>query len=220
MEMGHKEMITEIEKLLDDRTMGGTLSATRLAAILEENSNQGRMAEMYNAIQRITRNMRLNEETTEVVQRQDNQFELFYHRRDGVYRRVPEGWTFPQVNIAIAYQHWHVGDTVKKIVALKKVDCRDVAFVKRGKQNLCDFRKLMTKIDIRANQLGLLRPTMDIAATNVAYLAARSAIELDTDTLKGRKRALAKITWSSALRLLRRQNKAQQEREEREETLD
>jgi hypothetical protein len=122
------------------------------------------------------------------------------------------------VNIAIAYQHWHVGDTVKKIVALKKVDCRDVAFVKRGKQNLFDFRKLMSKIDIRANQLGLLRPDMDIAATNVAYLAARSAIGLDTDTLQGRKRSLAKITWSSALRLLRRQKKVQQETEETEET--
>lgn len=203
MEVGHKEVLTEIEKLMDDRRMGGTLSATRLAAILEENSNQGRMAEMYNAIQRITRGLQLGEQTTEVVNR-ENQFELYYHRRDGVYRRVPEGWTFPQVNIAIAYQHWHVGDTVKKIVALKKVDCRDVAFVKRGKQNLCDFRKLMSKIDARANELGLLRPDMDIAATNVAYLAARSAIELNTNTLKGRKRALAKITWSSALRLLRR----------------
>ena len=138
---------TEMERLLDDRTMGGTLSETRIQNLLDSALTTGRMADMYDTIQQLregtlggnTDRGEINEGVGDAGRLQDNDFDWFLHMVDRKYRRVPEGWRFPRTTLVIAYSQWHAGDRVRKICPLKRLTIEDVRFVDRGRRNLYDF---------------------------------------------------------------------------------
>lgn len=131
-------------------------------------------------------------------------YEQYYHKSDGRYRRVPEKWTFPQVNLQIAYQHWHLGDRVKKVCPIKHMDKEDMKSVKRGRKNLNDFRWLMNIIDDEAREAGLLSGRPSAEEVNKAYKKGSEVLKFSNKTAKGRIRSKAKLSWQSIVQLERK----------------
>ena len=47
---------------------------------------------------------------------------------DGMHRRVPPTWTFPNLSLQHMYQQWHCGNEVKKTPPMRYFTAHDVTF--------------------------------------------------------------------------------------------
>lgn len=207
-------LLPDIEKLLDDRTMGGTLSETRITSLFNNCLESGKMKEMQDAINELrgTRDIGVRMEAGDEAggpRRQAN-YQQFLHMTDGRFRRVPPKWTFPQVNLQVAYLHWHLGDRVKKVCPVKQRDREDMKFVTRGRRNLNDFRWIMKIIDEKSRQAGLLPGLPSAEQVNTAYKTGVEGLHFSIKTAKGRVRSRAKLSWQSVVQLERKYHRTEQ----------
>ena len=66
-------------------------------------------------------------------------------------------------------------------------------------------------LDKRATLLNLLEPPLDAGKVSTAYFASRAALGIGSQTSHGRTRNLAKMTWSTAYRLILEKMRAEKQ---------
>eukprot|EP00978_Attheya_sp_CCMP212_P049621 scaffold688588_cov126-Attheya_sp.AAC.1 len=148
---------------MDDRTMNGVLTETRMREIVLNNPIIG---EMRNDIQEVRQLLiELNDMTTgaggsPLARRQSGTMKNVYDTWvvDSMFRRVPPDWQFPQGPVLNVYQYWHHGDMVRKISPLKNLEHLDVTHFKgkkkRYSKNLDEVQFLFSMLDKEARRLG------------------------------------------------------------------
>ena len=187
-----------VEKLMDDRTMGGTLSETRMKNMIDE-SRQQFLADLDKRIPNLAQPEARNGDVESVVQRNVvSEHKIWHH--NGKFRRVPPSWTFPKCGLLVAYKLWHTKDTVSGQCALKFLSFQDVNFLKDGTRRLEEFKFLMTRLDLSAKDRGLLRNTMTALDCRNVFVAVVDALGVPTVTPKGRRRHLERTKWPTYLR--------------------
>ena len=113
-----------VKKLMDDRTMGGTLSETRTMNIIDERRQQF-LADLAKQIPHLAQPDARNGDVESVVQRNVvSEHKIWHH--SGEFRRVPPSWTFPKCGLLVAYKLWHTKNTVSGQCALKFLSFQDV----------------------------------------------------------------------------------------------
>ena len=103
------ELQPAIEKMMDDRTMGGTLSETRMKSIL----NDSRMQLIEDLEQRMPQAFQNHSATVYQSIGHGNvvsKHKLWAHH--GKFRRVPPSWKFPKCGLLVADRLWHIKNTV------------------------------------------------------------------------------------------------------------
>ena len=208
-------MILEgVEKLLDDRTVNGTLSEARMRAMIDESQKQLIEEIRRTGASNVGRpdNAPLDDRDTAATM---NGEALVRHRvwmHKGKFRRVPPMWIVPRCNVHTAYKIWHTPNTVTGQCAMIFLRPADVDFRKDGCRRLEEFRFLMWRFDMAASEQGLLKARMSEldCSTTVNALIEKLGVPLETPA--GRCRHLEKLKWPMYLRLLpdkRRPTKAE-----------
>jgi hypothetical protein len=201
-----------VEKLMDDRTMGGTLSETRMKSMIEE-SRQQFLADLDKRIPHLGQPMARNdnEDVVSVVGRNIvSEHKIWHHK--GKFRRVPPDWTFPKCGLLVAYKLWHTKDTVSGQCALKFLSYQDVDFLKDGTRRLEEFKFLMTRLDSAAKDRGLLCNTMTALDCRHVFDAVVDTLGVPTVTPTGRRRHLERTKWPTYLRNMRNKNRPRRQR--------
>ena len=197
-----------IEKMLDDRTVNGTMSETRMRALIEE-GQQLLMDELRRATaasnlllqqQECATNDQQSGNMMNIVEDGNIRHKLWMHK--GKFRRVPPMWTFPSCNVHTAYKLWHTQNTVTGQSAMIFLRPVDVDCQKDGGRRLEEFRYLMWRFDAAAKELGLLRPRMTELDCSTAINAVVDTLGVPLETPKGRQRHLEKLKWPMYLMLL------------------
>ena len=213
-------LLMEIQKMLDDRTFGGVLSETRMEALIEKLVGS-KIKGIHDEMRKLGNNSQKvgDDGNAKISHKQWTSSELFLHPYDGVLRRVPIGWQFPQCTLSVAYCLWHFGDQVKKIGPLKYLDYHDVNFptvsgtsadgvctiwqgCKRGVHYLDEFRTIMIRSDAAAKAKGLLQAPLTRQKVLMALEQCKDCLGVAPQTNKGRKRQLAGIQWATYFKLM------------------
>lgn len=206
-------ILNGIEKLMDDRTMGGTLSETRMKSIIDE-SRQQFLADLDKRIPNHGTSVAgsANGNVAAAIGRNTGSGHKIWHH-NGKFRRVPPTWTFPKCGLLVAYRLWHTKDTVSGQCALKFLSYLDVDFVKDGTRRLEEFKFLMTKLDLAAKDRGLLCNTMTALDCRNVFDSVVDTLGVPTVTPKGRRRHLERTKWPTYLRNM--QDKSRPKRQNR-----
>jgi hypothetical protein len=193
-----------IEKMLDDRTMSGTMSETRMRALIEDGQklllDEFRRTGACNQGHRDQQFGNGNNSVAFTGGNGEVRHRLWMHV--GKFRRVPPMWTFPSCNVHAAYKIWHTQNTVTGQSAMIYLRPVDVDFRKDGRRRLEEFRFLMWRFDVAASELGLLQPTMSELDCSTAVNAVIEMLGVPLETPKGRCRHLEKLKWPMYLHLL------------------
>jgi hypothetical protein len=193
-----------IEKMLDDRTVSGTMSETRMRALIEE--GQQLLMEEFRRTTASNQQGSTNQQfenmsnSAAIMENGEVRHQLWMHM--GKFRRVPPMWTFPRCNVHTAYKIWHTPNTVTGQSAMIFLRPGDVDFRKDGCRRLEEFRYLMWRFDVAASELGLLRPRMSELDCSTAVNAVIETLGVPLETPKGRCRHLEKLKWPMYLNLL------------------
>ena len=191
--------------MLDDRQFNGQISLTQMRNLIETGPTMRSMAADIASMRSMLHNANGLENGGSLnISFEVNRARMYTHR-DGAHRRVPEGWTFPQLTLLQAYAYWHCGnDQSENPIAPMKVFCAsDVSHLKRGRLNLADLRYLTGLIDAEATAKGrVIRDVMTRDEVNSCFFAGIDGIDIDIRTPTGRVRDPSALTWSSALRLM------------------
>ena len=208
-----KELVPNIEKCMDDRTMSGNLSEARMRTIVNTQCTgfTKEMAEIKKILleqnSTSTDNRRIGSGTADGFKR----WEI-----GGFFRRVPENWIFPFGPVLSIYLYWHHGDEVKGISPMKYIQKYDLMWVKNKKKryakNLEECQFVFKKLDFEASRKGLL-PKYNLSRDDTIqiYYATKHVLGIPDTTPKGRKRNWSKLAWSSVARLTpeKKRNKKQ-----------
>ncbi|KAI2511613.1 hypothetical protein MHU86_2867 [Fragilaria crotonensis] len=183
-----------VEKLMDDRTMGGTLSETRMKRLIEE-SRQQFLADLDQRIPNLLqpRQGRIRTDDSEGQQNVTSRHKIWQHH--GKFRRVPPSWTFPKCGLLVAYKLWHTKDTVSGQCEMSFLSFQDVDFLKDGTRRLEEFKFLMAKLDLAAKDRGLLCQNMTALDCRNAFDSVVETLGVPTVTPKGRRRHLERMKW-------------------------
>jgi hypothetical protein len=220
---GQEEVKAMIERIvpsmrneMDDRTMNGVLSETRMREIVLNNPIIG---EMRNDIQEVREllidlnDMTIGAGELPLTRRQSGTRRNVYETWvvDNMFRRVPPDWQFPQGPVLNVYQYWHHGDTVQKISPLKNLEQLDVSHFKgkkkRYSKNLEEVQFLFRMLDKEARLLGVLPENPTRQDTIQSFYKAKSIWGLGDTTPTGKKRNYAKITWGTIMRIMPKEKK-------------
>lgn len=191
------ELQPAIEKMMDDRTMGGTLSETRMKSIL----NDSRMQFIEDLDQRMPQAIQNHSAATTQSIGQGNvvsEHKLWAHH--GKFRRVPPSWKFPKCGLLVAYRLWHIKNTVTGECGMKFLSFKDVDFLKDGSRRLEKFKFLMSTLDSAADSQGLLSLDMTHSQCQNAFDAVAGVLGVPVVTPKGRRRHLERMKWPTYLR--------------------
>ncbi|KAI2513130.1 hypothetical protein MHU86_1168 [Fragilaria crotonensis] len=197
-------MILEgVEKMLDDRTVSGTMSETRMRALMHSVVDEGQkqLMEEFRRTGGASTHGPVN--NTDMASIDDEAF--FRHRvwmHTGKFRRVPPLWTFPRCNVHAAYKIWHTQNTVTEQCAMFFLRPVDVDFRTDGRRRLEEFRFLMWRFDVVASELGLLRQRMSELDCSTAINASIEKLGVPLETPAGRCRHLEKLKWPIFLQLM------------------
>jgi hypothetical protein len=85
---------------------------------------------------------------------------------------------------------------------IKMLEKCDVDCLKRGRQNLCEFKHLMAKIDAEATRLGKDVSHGSRAHYKSIFFLCKGALGIPRLTKKGRSRWVEAITWATAIKIL------------------
>ena len=193
-------LLKGVEKMLDDCTMGGTLSETRMKSILEE-SRKKFVEELDQRMPTTANNMPWSAtgngtDHTELM----GEHKIWIHK--GKFRRVPPDWKFPKCGLLVAYKLWHTKDTVSGQCAMKFLKPMDVDFLTDGRRRLEEFTLLMRRLDLAAHEKGLLHQEMSDLHCRKAFDIVASSLGVPTFTPKGRRRHLERTKWPTYLRIM------------------
>lgn len=131
-----------------------------------------------------------------------SQYQMFLHP-DGVHRRIPPDWWFPNLSIQHMYVNWHCGETTGKISPTKLFDARDLYPPReRGKRAYKSLQKLMDRAARAGGMAPLQNEPMTIAGANSCFVIGRSAIKVLERTPTGRCRNIQRLTWSTAVKYM------------------
>ena len=213
-------LLNEIQKMLDDRTFGGVLSEKRMEGLIEKLIGS-KIEGIHDEMRKLGSNSQKDSDggNEKTRHKQWASSEIFLHPYDGVLRRVPVGWQFPQCTLPVAYCLWHFGDQVKKIGPLKYLDYHDINFptvttasadgvciiwqgCKRGVHYLDEFRTIMKRLDDAAKARCLLQVPLNRQKVLIALEQCKDCLGVSPLTSKGRKRRLAGIQWATYFKLM------------------
>ena len=102
-------LLKEFEKMLDDQTFGGVLSAFPMVTKLIQKVVGSSLKGIKVQLNGMRNEMMINNEhngadKVETTRQSSFESQLFLHLHDGILRGVPVGWQFPRVcTVAIAY---------------------------------------------------------------------------------------------------------------------
>lgn len=103
----------------------------------------------------------------------------WYVHDDGVRRRAPPSWTFPNTNLYDTYILWHCGSEQSKISSLKLFKAADVEFLgPRARANLSEIRCVVSAVDEEARKKGVkVTDAMTLAEAKACYEAGLEGVE-------------------------------------------
>ena len=205
------------EQILDDKQMAGPVSKREMRKMIEQNPTirrvEGIMARVEAFLDAKERpdependgSAESGDRNRGRAGRRSTQFGKFLHP-DGVERRIPEGWYFPNLAIQHMYVYWHCGNAAEKIPPIKDLDARDLSapcLGKKGKKAFSGLKRLMVTID-RAAKRGDRPPKdgMSQAEATSCFVIGKQSISVLETTPTGRPRDVSKLTWSSALKYM------------------
>lgn len=135
-------------------------------------------------------------------------YNMFLHRSDGKLRRVPPNWPFPKGSLLNVYQYWHWGDEVNHVHPIKNLQRKDLEWSnERHLKDLEEVSFLCGKIDEEAKRKGILATNSDRVATTSIYYDCVGVLGVPRYTPQNKKRNMAKIAWSSVLKLMPAENR-------------
>ena len=84
-------------------------------------------------------------------------FKVFPHT-DGVLRKIPPDWDWPNLTMRHAYVYWHCGNPASQIAPMKLLEKKDFAgkLKARGVRTHGELKRLMTAIDNTAMAKGVV----------------------------------------------------------------
>jgi hypothetical protein len=213
-----EQIVPSMQKEMDDRTMNGVLSETRMRQIVLNNPIIGDMRKDIQEVRQLL--IDLNERTmgagaggASLATGQSGTTRNVYDMWviNNMFRRVPPDWEFPQGPVLNVYQYWHHGDTVRKVSPLKNLEQLDVIHFKGNRKrygkNLEEVQFLFGMLDTEACRLGLLHENPTRQDTIKAFYKANHIWGLGDTTPTGKKRNFTKITWGTVMRLMPKDNK-------------
>jgi hypothetical protein len=203
-----------VEQMLDDRTINGTSSETRMrslmVSVMKEGQSQllmevcrprellsGVAGQQLQTVPQIPIGTRLYEGMDDGAITTHN---LWLHK--GKFRCVPPSWTFPKCNVHSAHKLWHTQNTITEQCALQIVRRSNIDFHKDAYRRLEEFRFLMWWFDEAARQVGLLRSTMTEMDWNDAITATIESLGVPLETDTGHQRHLERLKWTRYLKLV------------------
>jgi hypothetical protein len=132
---------------LDDRTLNEVLSETQMRNLMGEVFDERVMPfALAMAANReggdMTRPPARERPSGALQETEERGFYIFNNH--GKLRRVPEDWKFPHCPLATGYELYHCGDEIRGISPVKRFEVADVDYLKRGRQNLLEFKYLMS----------------------------------------------------------------------------
>ena len=212
-------LIPSMERAMDDRTMNGILSETRIREIVMNNET---MVEM----RREMRLMRLSVEAAMAGGTLNNtganqgagpgDAEISASNRNlwsinGRFSRVPPDWIFPLGAAANVYVYWIHGDENRRISPMRVLEHCDLAWCKGDKKrypkNLQECRFLFQMIENEVMRLGLWRDKPSRAETIDSFYRSKGVWGLSELTPGGSKRNFSKLTWKTVLKVMPREKK-------------
>jgi hypothetical protein len=208
------KILEGVEQMLDDRTINGTLSETRMRTLMESvvaTSQNQILAEVRRAggvlgagtagqplvVEQLPPGTGLYEGMDDGA---TTVHTLWLHK--GKFRRVPPMWAFPKCNVHSAHKLWHTQNTVTGQCAMRFLRPSDVDFQKDGRRRLEEFRFLMWRFDDASRHLGLLKYSMSEMDCNIAMIACIDKLGVSLKTLSGRQRHLERLKWTRYLCLV------------------
>jgi hypothetical protein len=214
-----KGIVPSMERAMDDRTMNGILSETRIREIVMNNET---MVEM----RREMRLMRLSVEAAMAGGTLNNtganqgagpgDAEISASNRNlwsinGRFSRVPPDWIFPLGAAANVYVYWIHGDENRRISPMRVLEHCDLAWCKGDKKrypkNLQECRFLFQMIENEVMRLGLWRDKPSRAETIDSFYKSKGVWGLSELTPGGSKRNFSKLTWTTVLKVMPREKK-------------
>ncbi|KAL7523136.1 hypothetical protein ACHAXR_000036, partial [Thalassiosira sp. AJA248-18] len=131
-------------------------------------------------------------------------YDVFPHP-DGVNRRIPADWNWPNLLMQHQYAYWHCGNPALKISPMKLLDKRDLTAAKlkkRGVRTYGELKRLMGAIDQAAKDKGYrTKKVMTQVEANQCFVFGQDGLKVPLITPTGRPRVVAELTWQSVLRL-------------------
>ena len=201
------EILEGVERLMDDRTMGGTLSETRMRAMFEQSQH-----ELMEQMRPYLRARDLSDTTgwgaggtnSGGLLAEGDTCRRWFHQ-DGQYRRVPPNWEFPtRMSIAVVYRLWHTNNDYSGMCPLKKLTPLDVNYLKSGSKRLEELRFLMMKLDRAAASKSLMPNdgNMTAVACNTILPNVIGSLQVPLSTPTGRTRHLSRLKWPTIIQLM------------------
>jgi hypothetical protein len=121
------DFIGELKTVLEQMGVdGGRMSEQNLRNILNNFEEQ--------FITRIGTRFNLQHDDATItaeVQRVENGRVYELHQYDGMYKRLPADWRWPRCGVADLWKMWWIGDSVRNIPPLQRIESRDVKHLDR-----------------------------------------------------------------------------------------
>ncbi len=125
-----RELLPAIEKFMDDGTMCGNLSETRMRQIVDADRDEVKGQELKRITDLLEKqqgmigdiNGQQGDHVTMITCNGYNSWIV-----SGIERHLPPDWTFPSSPSIHVYQYWHHGDEVKKIIPMKSLKPSDLS---------------------------------------------------------------------------------------------
>ena len=120
----------------------------------------------------------------------------------GKLHYFPEDFTFPKGSVLEAWRYWCMGNESKGYPPLKRLTPDELSNTNLHKR-LSDFKFLMTKIEKRAEELGIAKSSPSEEEAIAIFEQCSSVISLPRETSTGKRRRTGHLTWITAVTILR-----------------
>ena len=207
-----KNIVPQMERILDNRQFNGQISLAQMKNIMNESSVIAGITSELSSLRKELRERTLLPNTLEVEEDVSGVIvgnRVLYNHSDGVLRRVPVSWKFPQSALHLMYVYWHLGDENNRISPMKFFTPTDIDFLQgRAKKNLAELRFVMNTIDAGARRKGLgVQAKMSSRNVHECFEAGKEALNLNNKTPSGRARNLKTMRWSSVYKIMEKSKK-------------
>ena len=107
----------------------------------------------------------------------------------GPFHRVLEDWRFPRIGVNDVWRQWWIGDTVRNIPPLRKLDAADLQFLDKlpltrtemhgrkigsrrrpARKTMCDLRYLMEYIIVKVDAAGVREEHISLESVDRMFL--------------------------------------------------
>lgn len=200
-------LLPAIEKFMDDRTMCGNLSETRMRQIYDADRD-----EVKGQLKRITDLLEKQQGMIGDINGQEGDHVTMITRNgrynswivSGIERCLPPDWTFPSSPAIHAYQYWHHGDEVKKIILMKSLKRSDLSHFlngnkKRYVKKFEEVKQLFQMLDQEAWVKGLWKEDLDRSDVINIFTKCKGVFGIPELTRTKRKRNFVTMAWSPTI---------------------